>query len=113
MRRPLTELEYCSTVCKASCCRMNLSGQGEGVVDCPNLTEGRTCSVYATRYAPEAPRVVVIGSFRSKAFKDMEGEYALRPFFCGHVEDLHAQGRLPEMTAQQCCVLHPELLLGE
>lgn len=107
----MTEAEYCSTVCKAMCCYQRL--EMEGSVRCPRLTDDCRCSVYSRRYAEGMPEVVAVGTYRSRAITDLSGSPAIRTFFCGTVKNLHAGGGLPQEIADRCCVLKPELLLGE
>jgi hypothetical protein len=35
---------------------------------------------------------------------------AIRPFVCGHIEQIIAKGLLPKEIEDGCCYAHPELL---
>jgi hypothetical protein len=34
----------------------------------------------------------------------------VRPFVCGHIEEIIASNGLPEHIRKECCYAHPELL---
>jgi hypothetical protein len=55
-------------------------------------------------------KLVQVGTFRSSVYKQLNGLHAVRPFWCGHLKDIHAEGRLDPVIAAQCAVIHPELL---
>ena len=100
---------YCATVCKAKCCHARHMPE-EGVVRCPRLKGNNTCGVYERRYQEGMPDVVMVGHFRSRAIKDLYGKLTMRPFYCGYVRKLYAVGAIPPSVAEQCCVIHPEIL---
>ena len=100
--------EYCSTICKAKCCYQK--SEDEGVVKCQHLTDGNTCGVYEERYKEGSDDVVIIGYFSSIKYKDLKGEPAARPFYCGKITDLIANNHLPEDVKAQCCFANPKLL---
>lgn len=104
----LTHFEYCTKVCGAKCCYLRT--KEEGVVPCPNLKGDSSCSVYEKRYAEGTADLVVVGTYRSKVVKDLEGNAAERHFFCGRVPQLLEQGTIAPNIAAQCCYAHPELL---
>lgn len=83
----------------------------EGVIPCPRLTPEKLCSVYDERYKEGSADLVVVGYWKSRRFKTLEGEPATRPFWCGRVKDL--AHTLPIEVAERCCVIHPEVLTDE
>jgi hypothetical protein len=99
---------YCTKVCGAKCCVLHLPD--EGAVPCPRLTKDKACSVYRKRFAPEMPDLVVVGRFKSRVYQDLEGKPAVRPFWCGRIEKLLAQGQVPKEIADQCCYANPGVL---
>jgi hypothetical protein len=107
----VTPHEYCTGVCGAKCCVMNVPD--EGVIPCPRLNDDKSCSVYQQRYAEGMPDLVVVGYFKSRRYKTIDGDAATRPFWCGRIEQLYAAGQIPNEVAAQCCVIHPELLNQE
>ena len=84
----------------------------EGEVRCPNLSIENSCTIYAQRYADDMPDLVVVGKYKSKAVKNLDKSPADRPFFCGKMHQIIARGALRADIAKQCCLVHPELLLG-
>ena len=103
----MDEATYCSQICQAKCCYLRLPD--EDVVRCPHLTEEKTCGVYGERYAPGMPDLVVVGYFKSR-HKQLDGQPATRPFWCGRMKQLFAAGMIPPDVAAGCCVIRPELL---
>ncbi|TXH14213.1 MAG: hypothetical protein E6R03_09665 [Hyphomicrobiaceae bacterium] len=99
---------YCSRICKGRCC--HFTSPEEGDVPCPNLTKDNLCGVYRKRYAEGMPDLVVVGHYRSRTVKTLEGKAATRPFFCGRIEQIIAAGRMHPDIVAQCCIAHPELL---
>lgn len=88
----MTEKEYCSTVCKAQCCRTR-----SPVIfprQCPKLTADNLCSIYATRLGFRFPVIT----------EDGQGGTCT----CSMLSKVLPQ--LPPDVAAQCCVAHPELL---
>lgn len=104
----MTKDEYCVQRCKAKCCVMHLSD--EGSVPCPKLSDDSSCSVYRERFQPDMPDLVVVGYWKSRKYKDLDGQAATRPFWCGRIEQIIAQGGLKAEIAEQCCYVRPELL---
>lgn len=102
--------KYCREVCGAKCCY--LTTPEEGRIPCPRLAEDNQCSVYDKRYAEGMPNLVQVGTYRSRSIVDLEGNPAVRPFFCGRITAILAAKALPEDVVAQCCVAHPELLEG-
>lgn len=82
----------------------------EGKVPCPRLGIDNSCTAYQQRYAPGMPDLVVVGYWKSRKYKTLVGDPAIRPFWCGRVEQLMAAGQFSEEIVAQCCVIHPELL---
>lgn len=74
---------------------------------CPKLAPDGSCSVYAERFTPGAPRTAQVGIYRSKANGRLP---VFKPFFCSFVDDVIARGNLPAWVAEKCCYAHPELL---
>lgn len=105
---PLSLMEYCKR-CGGKCCYLHLADEGEAV-PCPRLREDGLCSVYKERYAPGSPDLVVVGYWRSRRYKELDGTRALRPFWCGRILQIHAAGGLKKEIADRCAALHPELL---
>lgn len=99
---------YCIEVCGGKCC--TLYPTGEEPVRCPKQAEDGSC--YNKRYSEPFvhQRLVVVGQWKSKVRRDIDGELITFPFYCGHIENIIAEGGLPEEIAKQCCYAHPELL---
>ena len=106
----LTHDEYCLQVCKGKCCVLH--DATEGAVRCPNLQENGACGVYQQRYADGQPDVVVVGRYKSRVYKELDGTPADRTFFCGRIEQLLAQNAIPDEVKKQCCY-HDERLLEQ
>lgn len=101
---------YCIKVCGGKCCYL-YTPWGEEPVRCPKLAEDNSCSVYHKRYGELGEeRLVVVGSWRSKVRKDIDGEPISYPFYCGRIEEIVASGGMPKEIESQCCYAHPELL---
>lgn len=101
--------EYCSKVCGAKCCYSKPPDEHD-VVRCGRLGANNLCSVYDARYNADSPDVVIVGYYRSSKYKDLAGDAALRPFYCGRIADLIKNKLLHEDVIAQCCFAHPELL---
>jgi hypothetical protein len=104
------EARYCREICGGQCCYLRTPE--EGVLPCPNLKEDKSCGVYEKRYADGMPNLVQVGTYRSRSIVDLEGQPAVRPFFCGRIVAILAAKGLPPEVEAQCCVAHPELLKG-
>lgn len=100
----MNQLEYCTKICGGKCCVLHL--EDEGSIPCPRLNADKSCSVYKERYAEGAPDLVVVGYWKSRKYKTLDGDDAVRPFWCGHIKKLPMSPELKE----KCCVFHPELL---
>ena len=101
---------YCLQICHAKCCV--LFEPGEGAVPCPNLKSDHSCRIYAKRYAPGAPDLVQVGRYRSKLYVNRAtGKPAFRPFMCGRITDLLADGRVPAHI-RDGCVLSRSVFAG-
>lgn len=105
----MDEARYCRDVCGAKCCHLRLPDEGEPI-PCPRLRPDNTCSVYERRYGPNSPDLVVVGYWASRRYRTLDERQAMRPFWCGHIKQLHALGQIPADIAENCCVLRPELL---
>lgn len=105
---PISQAAYCSEVCQAKCCYGRSAH--EGVVRCPQLRDDNLCGVYDRRYAEGQPRIVKIGSFRSRVLKDLDGEFVDMPFFCGFIEDILKRDDLPRDVKEKCCFHNPKVL---
>ena len=102
--------EYCIRVCGGKCCYLH-TPWGEGPIKCPKLAEDNSCSVYHKRYGELAEeKLVIVGQWKSKVRKDIDGEGLTYPFYCGRVEEIIASGAMPKDVMDQCCYAHPELL---
>lgn len=101
---------FCRERCRAKCCYLRLPDEGE--IPCPQLTDNKTCRVYHERYegSGKDQDVVVVGYWKSRKYKNLDRTPAIRPFWCGRIEQIHAQGGLPKEVADGCAVIHPELL---
>jgi hypothetical protein len=78
---------------------------GEEPVRCPRQAADGSCSIYAVRYsAPLLQETLVqVGTWRNR--RGIE-----RPFVCGHIENIIAEGNLPKHIEDVCCYAYPELL---
>jgi hypothetical protein len=96
---------YCMDVCGGKCC--TLHPVGEEPVRCPRQAADGSCGIYKLRYSSPLleEKLVQVGTWRSK--RGVE-----RPFVCGHIENIIAEGHLPKHVADVCCYAHPELLEG-
>lgn len=99
---------YCQEICKARCCYFR--SPEEGIVMCPHLTPEKKCNCYKERYAAGQPDLVVVGYWKSRAYRDLKGNKATRPFWCGRIRQLLATGVLPDDVVAGCVYAHPELL---
>lgn len=101
---------FCKSVCGGRCCYLRLPDEGEPI-PCPHLTEDKTCGIYAERYREGADDLVVVGYFKSRKYKELDGiTPATRPYVCGRMHQLLAAGAVPPDIAKGCCIAHPELL---
>jgi hypothetical protein len=48
-------------------------------------------------------KLVQVGEWKSRLG-------VVRPFVCGHIENIIASNDLPEEVRKECCYAHPELL---
>ena len=94
---------YCMEVCGGKCC--TLYPLGEEPTKCSKQTADGSCSIYSIRYSSPLLEVdlVQVGTWKDR--KGIE-----RPFVCGHIAAIIAQGYLPKHIADGCCYAHPELL---
>lgn len=99
---------WCRERCQAKCCSLRLPDEGE--IFCPNLTAEKACGVYPKRYAEGMPDLVVVGYWRSRKYRELDGTPATRPFFCGRITEILSRKALPPEVEEQCCWAHPELL---
>ena len=101
----MTPEGYCATVCKAACCHLR---HPDGTrTRCPHLTDANACAVYAERFAPEMPDLMLVGWCR----KDTPGRRAnLHPVLCGRIERLLERSLVPAATSAGCCYANPQLL---
>lgn len=105
----MDEARYCREVCGGACCRLHLPD--EGIIHCPRLNADNSCSCYTERYGgDDVPDLVVVGYWQSRKYKTLDNTPAVRPFWCGKVEQVYARGGLSKEVADRCCVIHPELL---
>lgn len=90
-------------VCGGKCC--TLYPVGEEPVRCPRQASDGSCNIYSVRYSQPLldERLVQVGTWKNK--RGFE-----RPFVCGHIENIIAEGHLPKHIADVCCYAHPELL---
>lgn len=105
---PMTTARWCREVCGAKCCVMHVPDEGK--VPCPRLNANKSCSVYSERYAEGMPDLVVVGYWKSRKYKTIEGDEAIRPFWCGRIHQIIAAGQLPKEVVDQCCIANPHLL---
>lgn len=83
----------------------------EEPVKCPRLSEDGSCSVYQKRYGDLVDQpLVVVGQWRSKKNKDVDGQPVIYNFYCGRIEEIIASGAMPKEIMDKCCYAHPELL---
>ena len=90
---------YCSTICKAACCKIK-----PPFVDppqCPMLNGDNLCSIYDIRlgYTFES-------DYEIKAY----GETVRKTHTCHCLPIQKALPHLPEDIVEGCCYAHPELL---
>jgi hypothetical protein len=105
----MDQLTYCTKICGSKCCHLHLLD--EGTVPCPRLSEkDKSCTVYKKRYAEGTPDIVMVGRWKSRRYKDLDGKAVYRPFWCGRIEQIIANKGLPQEVIDQCCVHRPELL---
>jgi hypothetical protein len=104
--------QYCANKCRAQCCYAVLPEES-APVRCPKLGDDCKCTVYQERYREGQPDLVVVGYYKSSRLKELGGDPANRPFYCGRVHQIAARGGLAPDIARRCCVLHPELLKEE
>lgn len=95
--------KYCIEICKGKCC--TLYPPGEEPVRCPRQTPDGSCGIYHIRYSMPLLKepLVQVGAWKSRSGIE-------RPFVCGHIEEIIAQGHLPKHIEEGCCYAHPELL---
>lgn len=95
--------QYCMKVCGGKCC--TLYPPGEEPVRCPRQKTDGSCSIYSIRYSSplREENLVQVGVWNDS--RGME-----RPFICGHIERIIAEGHLPKHIEDICCYAHPELL---
>lgn len=100
----ISEAEYCSRVCGARCCTVDFDGH-----TCRHLGSDKLCTVYERRFGPGSPVAETMYFYKSKKRKP-NGLRIVRPLVCSRMTLLHERGLVPPAMAEQCCVIHPELL---
>ena len=90
-------------VCGGKCC--TLYPIGEEPVRCPKQMADGSCGIYAVRYSSPLleENLVQVGTWKDKRGTD-------RPFVCGHIENIIAEGHLPKHIKDVWCYANPELL---
>jgi len=67
--------------------------------------------VYQKRYGQLSDQpLVVVGRWKSKKDKDVDGQPIVYNFYCGRIKDIIANGWMPQAIMDKCCYAHPELL---
>ena len=97
---------YCMEICGGKCC--TLYPAGEEPVRCPRQSADGSCSIYSIRNSSpfQEEKLVQVGEWKNRMG-------VVRPFVCGHIEDIIASNSLPEHIRKECCYAHPELLQVE
>lgn len=94
----ISEKDYCSKVCGAKCCTIRPEN-----ITCSFLTEEKLCKCYENRFGPGSIRQAVMGFVTTASG-------GIKPFICGRIREIIADGALPPDIVAQCCIAHPELL---
>ena len=94
---------YCMKVCGGKCC--TLYPVGEEPVRCPRQSADGSCSIYNIRYSSPLleEKLVQVGEWMNRLG-------VVRPFVCGHIENIIASNDLPEAVRKVCCYANPDLL---